>query len=175
MHAGLVHLGNIQCDDCSWGQCTQRSGTPKEFEKSPKSVSLRTPTVRPKVRKEQCLRAGQNKLNIPEGSMIKKLNLARNFQSRLKFFNLARNSQSRRLEFPTQNRAAVGCSLKMFIPARNFQSRSKSRFFDLPALWEIVAGNAPCGAPSLAPESPRKSLQSSQKRSHSTKNAFAIQ
>ena len=48
---------------------------------------------------------------------------------RSKKFNLARKFQSRRLEFPTENRAAVGGSLKNFILARNFQSRSKSRFF----------------------------------------------
>ena len=42
-------------------------------------------------------------------------------------FNLARNLQSRRLDFPTKNRAAVGGLLENFIPARNFQSRLKSR------------------------------------------------
>ena len=47
----------------------------------------------------------------------------------IEIFDLDRKFQSRRLDFPTKNRAAVGGSLENFIPARNFQSRSKSRIF----------------------------------------------
>ena len=51
------------------------------------------------------------------------------FSISIEIFNLARKFQSRRLDFPTNNRAAVGCALEKFTRARNFQSRSKSRIF----------------------------------------------
>ena len=76
----------------------------------------------------------------PEGPTIKKIQSRSKFSISIEIFSLARKCQSRRLEIPTKNRAAVGGSLENFILARNFQSRSKSRFFfDLWALWEIGA------------------------------------
>ena len=59
----------------------------------------------------------------------KKIQPRSKFPISIEIFNLARECQSRRLEFPTKSRATVGGSLENFILTRNFQSRSKSRFF----------------------------------------------
>ena len=64
----------------------------------------------------------------PEGPTIKKVQSRSKFSISIEIFNLARKFQSRRLDFPIKNRAAVGGSLENLILARNFQSRSKSRF-----------------------------------------------
>ena len=65
------------------------------------------------------------------GPTIKKLQSCSKFSISIEIYNLARKCQSRRLQFPIKNRAAVGGSLENSILARNFQSRSKSRFFSI--------------------------------------------
>ena len=65
------------------------------------------------------------------GPTIKKIQSRSRFSISIEMFTPARRCHSRRLDFPTKKNRAAGwvARSKMFILARTFQSRSKSRIF----------------------------------------------